>query len=146
MSDRTRIIFVDDEPFVLNGLERMLFDREDEWEMEFVSSAKEAITAFEVQPFDVIVTDMRMPEMDGSELLLFVQERWPAAKRIILSGQSEKEAVLRAIGPAHCFLPKPCNSEILYDTISQVRQFARYPAIVDGSRVAECVLSSSTCS
>ena len=122
MSDRTRIIFVDDEPFVLSGLERMLFDRDDEWEMEFVSSGKEAIAAFEAQPFDVIVTDMRMPEMDGAQLLLVVQERWPASVRIILSGQAEKEAVLRSIGPSHRFLPKPCDSDILYATISKARQ------------------------
>lgn len=122
MSDRTRIIFVDDEPCVLSGLERMLFDREDEWEMGFVSSGKEAIAAFEAHPFDVIVTDMRMPEMDGAQLLLVVQERWPASVRIILSGQAEKEAVLRSIGPSHRFLPKPCDSEILYATISKARQ------------------------
>lgn len=97
MADRTRIIFVDDEPCVLSGLERMLFDREDEWEMVFVSSGKEAIAAFEEQPFDVIVTDMRMPEMDGAQLLIIVQERWPVSVRIILSGQAEKEAVLRSI-------------------------------------------------
>ncbi len=117
MSSRTRILFVDDEPYVLSALERMLFDREDEWDMHFVDSGQLALEAFEQQPFRVVVTDMRMPEMDGAQLLIKIQQRWPLSVRIILSGQAEKESILRSIGPSHRFLPKPCDSNLLYESI-----------------------------
>ncbi|MGN6134161.1 MAG: HDOD domain-containing protein [Aureliella sp.] len=122
MPTKTRILFVDDEPHILSGLERMLFDCEDEWEMEFVTSGRAALVEFTRNPFDVLVTDMRMPEMDGAELLLAVQKQWPASVRIILSGQAEQEAILRAVGPSHQFLAKPCEFEKLRKTISRACQ------------------------
>ena len=64
-----RILFVDDEAKVLEGLERMLRPRRREWEMVFATSGAEALRLLEASPFDVIVTDMRMPEMDGAQLL-----------------------------------------------------------------------------
>jgi len=61
-----RVIFVDDEPNVLSGLRRSLYGMREEWEMVFVSGGLEALQAMEKQPFDIIVTDMRMPMMDGA--------------------------------------------------------------------------------
>ena len=64
----TRILFVDDEPMVLKGLQRTLRKMRIEWEMTFTSSAREALGILDQRPIDVIVSDLKMPEMDGIEL------------------------------------------------------------------------------
>jgi putative nucleotidyltransferase with HDIG domain len=105
-----RILFVDDEPMVLSGLQRSLRSMRDEWEMVFVTSGPEALQLMEQQPFDIIVTDMRMPVMTGAELLEQVKRRFPQCFRIILSGQADQETILRAVDPTHQYLSKPCDT------------------------------------
>jgi putative nucleotidyltransferase with HDIG domain len=104
-----RLIFVDDEPLLLQGLQRSLRSMAGEWTMDFVSSGAEALAKMESVPVDVVVTDMRMPGMDGAQLLHEVQKRYPETVRFVLSGQSSREAVLRFIGRSHQFLSKPCD-------------------------------------
>ena len=108
-----RILFVDDEPNILMGLKRTLHPMRTQWEMEFVSSGDEALGRLALSPFDAVVTDMRMPGMTGAELLDKVQEQYPHIIRIILSGQSDRESILRSLSPAHQFLSKPCEAERL---------------------------------
>lgn len=72
-----KILFVDDEPRVLDGLRRMLHARRHEWDMTFVTSGEEALKVLASAPYDVIVSDMRMPGMDGSQLLDEVRRRYP---------------------------------------------------------------------
>ena len=105
-----RILFVDDEAMVLSGLQRSLRSMRDEWEMAFVTSGPEALQMMEKQPFDIVVTDMRMPVMTGAELLEQVKSRFPQCFRIILSGQADQQTILRAVDPTHQFLAKPCDS------------------------------------
>ena len=105
-----RILFVDDEPMVLSGLQRSLRSMREEWEMAFVTSGPEALELMEQQPFDIIVTDMRMPVMTGAELLEQVKRRFPQCFRIILSGQADQQAILRAVDPTHQYLAKPCDT------------------------------------
>jgi HD-like signal output (HDOD) protein len=112
------VLFVDDDANVLQGLRRMLRSQRDTWNMAFADSAAAALREMEQRSFDVIVTDMRMPEMDGAKLLGIVRKRSPATVRIILSGYAEEECVLRTVGPAHRYLTKPCDHEALIDTIS----------------------------
>ena len=109
----TRILFVDDEPQVLDGLRRMLRPLAAEWEMEFVESGEEALTRISAQPFDVIVTDMRMPGMDGVQLLEQVRALHPDAIRIVLSGHSDPQTILRSVGSTHQYLSKPCDPDRL---------------------------------
>lgn len=113
------ILFVDDEPKILQGLGRMLRTMRTEWEMVFVDSGEKALTALSQRPFDVVVTDMRMPNMNGAELLTRVKQDYPDIVRIILSGHSDREMILRSIGPTHQFLSKPCNAEKLKRTITR---------------------------
>jgi len=87
--------------------------------MVFVDSATRAISELERAPFDVIVTDMRMPGTDGAELLKVVSERWPNVVRIVLSGYSEREQVLRLVPVAHQYLSKPCDAQRLVATIER---------------------------
>jgi len=108
-----RILFVDDEPMVLKGLERLLRGMRHEWEMEFVASGQAALEAMARAPFDVVISDMRMPGMDGAELLDQVKKRFSQTVRVVLSGQSDKDAVIRAVRPTHQYLSKPCDVEEL---------------------------------
>jgi HD-like signal output (HDOD) protein len=114
-----RVIFVDDEPRVLEGLKRMLRPKRNEWQMTFVGSAAEALNALKKEPCEVVVTDMRMPGMNGAELLEVVQREYPDTIRLILSGQAETESVMKALGVSHQFLSKPCDAEVLQGTISR---------------------------
>jgi YesN/AraC family two-component response regulator len=92
-----RILFVDDEPRVLQGIQRGLRGMRAEWETEFANSGAEALETMAQAPFDVVITDMRMPGMDGAQLLDLVKARFPRTVRIILSGQSDRETIF-AIG------------------------------------------------
>jgi HD-like signal output (HDOD) protein/CheY-like chemotaxis protein len=114
-----RILFVDDEPMLLSGLERTLHSMRKEWEMEFALGGRKALEALARAPFDVVITDMRMPEIDGAQLLEQVKQKYPNTIRFVLSGQSDRETILRAIGPTHQFLSKPCALEELKQKVAQ---------------------------
>jgi len=127
-----RVIFVDDEPRVLEGLKRMLRPKRNEWSMKFVGSAQAALDSLKSEPCEVVVTDMRMPGMSGAELLEVVQRDYPDTIRLILSGQAETESVMKALGVSHQFLSKPCDAEILQGTIARafaLRDLAGNPAV-----------------
>ena len=117
---KRRILFVDDEPMVLKGLQRTLRKMRDEWEMTFASSSKEALDILGAEPYDVIVSDLRMPEMDGAQLLAEVKSKHPEVVRIILSGQVEQEATFKSVQLAHQSLSKPCDADILKHTLNKL--------------------------
>ncbi len=114
-----KILFVDDEMNVLAGLKRMLRTQRNEWEMHFAGGGHAALELMQQHMFDVVVSDMRMPGMDGAELLTRVSELYPNTVRLVLSGQSEHEKIFRAVGPAHQFMSKPCDPEVLIGTIQR---------------------------
>jgi len=114
---KKRILFVDDEPRVLEGLQRTLRGMRQEWEMHFAGSGQEALEYLSKEPADVIVSDMRMPGMDGAQLLIEVKKRHPQIARIVLSGHSEEEAILKSVRPAHQYLAKPCDAETLKSVV-----------------------------
>jgi putative nucleotidyltransferase with HDIG domain len=108
-----RILFVDDEPKILEALQRMLRPQRNEWEMAFAPGGEAALAMLEAESFDVIVSDMRMPGVDGAALLETVREKYPGMLRVILSGYTELEASFRAVPVAHQFLLKPCDPDAL---------------------------------
>ena len=109
---------VDDEPMVLRGLQRSLRSMQDEWTMQFAGGGVEALEVMAKCPCDVIVTDMRMPGMDGAQLLNEVRRRSPHTVRVALSGQCDRETVMSAIGSTHQYISKPCDAKMLKDTIN----------------------------
>jgi putative nucleotidyltransferase with HDIG domain len=115
----TKILFVDDEANVLAGLRRMLRTQRNVWEMQFANGGAEAIELLSQEVFDVVVTDMRMPGVDGAALLTHVAQFHPNTVRLVLSGQSEHEKIFRAVGPAHQFMSKPCDPKVLISTIQR---------------------------
>lgn len=115
--ERARILFVDDEAHVLKGLRRSLLEMEPQFDIAFCDSAAAALDALDRQPADVVVSDMRMPRMDGAQLLDEVRRRHPATIRVILSGYAEAETILKTVAVAHVYLAKPCEPRILLDSI-----------------------------
>ncbi len=113
------VLFVDDEPNVLSGLKRMLRPRRAEWSLHFASSGREALELLQTLHCDVLVTDMRMPDIDGAELLRRTQASHPGVVRIVLSGHAELETALRAVPLAHQFMTKPTEPERLCRTIER---------------------------
>lgn len=126
-----KVLFVDDDMMVLSGVRRSLFSHRD-LECQYAASAEDALEALERGPFDVVVSDMRMPDMDGAGLLAVVAQRWPATLRIILSGQTGEAAALRAVPVAHQFLSKPCPTELLLETIRSGTRQRESPAAGPG--------------
>lgn len=142
-----RLLFVDDEKMVLEGLRRALHGMRDEWEMKFADGPLAALEALERDPFDAIISDMRMPVMDGAELLARVKERHCDVVRFILSGQSKQETILRTIAPAHQFLSKPCDVQELKQRLSQAfltRDLLRDPPLASIVSRLHCIPSLPT--
>jgi len=112
-----RILFVDDEPAILAGLRQLLRKQRNEWSMQFVEGGTAAIELLDRESFDVVVSDMRMPKVDGVAVLRYVKERHPETVRIVLSGYSTHEDSLKVLPIAHHFLSKPCRVDTLKTVI-----------------------------
>ncbi|HET8938523.1 MAG TPA: response regulator [Polyangiales bacterium] len=117
-----RVLFVDDEQQLLDGLRDVLRRQRKRWEMHFVSDGRVALERMQEKPFDAIVTDMRMPGMDGAALLAHIKKHYSATARIILSGEADRDSVMRALPHAHQFLSKPCDPDGLVAMIERVQQ------------------------
>lgn len=101
MDEEKTVLFVDDEVNILHSLERGLIDVE--YNCVFVNSGRKALQYLEQNPVNVIVSDMRMPEMDGLTLLKIVKERWPNVTRIVLTGYAQLTQVAATVNQADIF-------------------------------------------
>jgi YesN/AraC family two-component response regulator len=115
-----RILFVDDEIYLLEALKRIFKKKEDVWETIFVSSGEAAVELINKYRFDIIITDYKMPGMNGLELLTYVKERFSETKRILLSGQSETEIYNKVKEAAHIYLDKPYEPDALIKIIEEM--------------------------
>ena len=91
----------------------MLRSMRKEFDLQFAESGKEALELMETTEFDVVVSDMRMPGMDGAQLLTEIQGRYPYSIRIMLTGQANEESIMQTVGVVHQFLAKPCEPDHL---------------------------------
>jgi HD-like signal output (HDOD) protein/CheY-like chemotaxis protein len=114
-----RLLFVDDEPRILQGLRQGLRSKRHVWEMVFAEGGATALEEIDRGRFDAVISDMHMPGTDGAELLRRVKLSQPHALRIMLSGQMAESAAVRAAAIAHRFLAKPCDPETLVAILSQ---------------------------
>ena len=134
---KKRLLFVDDEPMVLQGLQRLLRPLREEWEMEFAGSGESALAHTAAAHYDVVITDMMMPGRDGAEFLARVREHSPKTVRLILSGHTSPELSMKCVGLAHQFLSKPCDAGTLRATLARVTQ----DSFAEGSaRIMELVV------
>ena len=111
------VLFVDDEEKLLDGLKRNLRGMRDSWEMQFASSGRQALSILQQTPIDVVVSDMRMPDIDGEALLAEIKNKYPGIIRIMLTGTTEKSSVFKSLKVAHQYLAKPCDAEKIKSTI-----------------------------
>lgn len=118
MSNRPVVLFVDDEPNILNGLKRYTRTKRKEWDIYFAASGEEALDHFKTQNVDALITDMRMPGMDGADLIERVSLLNPATIKFVLSGEADVDQSARTIGKTHRFLAKPCDPASIVEMIS----------------------------
>ena len=116
---KTKILFVDDDSNVLQGLRRMLHNMREQWDMSFANSGREALEVMAETPCDVVISDIRMPDMDGVELLTKIREDYPSALRIALSGETGKELGYKTARVVNQCLSKPIETEALKDAIER---------------------------
>ena len=113
------ILLVDDERPVLDGLRCRLHGMQRQWQMDYAESGHDALEKMGRQVYDVIVTDMRMPQMNGAQLLEVVRARWPQTIRIVLSGYCDARDTSVIVSLAHQFLSKPCEPKLLESVIQR---------------------------
>jgi HD-like signal output (HDOD) protein len=116
---KKRILFVDDEPSILAGLQNLLYKDRKRWDMVFALGGQLALDEIHKAPFDIVVSDMRMPGIDGAMLLNIIKDECPATVRIMLSGHADREAIVRALPALHQLLSKPCDAVTLRGAIER---------------------------
>ena len=114
---KTRILFVDDENVMLQALQRALRPMSNEWEMEFMDSAPQALERMRETPFDIVFSDMRMPVMSGADFLNAVMKEHPQTARFILSGNADPKLIFKCLGSVHQVLSKPCDQTSLKSVV-----------------------------
>lgn len=117
--DRKRLLIVDDEPSVLDGLRRILYRRKDKWKIEFVSNARDALSAMRNTKYDIVISDLKMPGMNGVVFVEKVKAKYPDVIRFMLSGYNDKKLIDRAMRSVHRFIAKPCPSGTIEQMIDQ---------------------------
>ena len=105
----TDVLFVDDDAATLALLTHRLKPLGSDWNPRFVAGPREALAALEQKPADVIISDFDMPVMDGAELMRRIRDRWPSSVRLILSGITDPDKLMRALPVTHQVLTKPCD-------------------------------------
>jgi HD-like signal output (HDOD) protein len=113
-----KVMFVDDEIMILKGLKRAFF--RNKWQILFADSGNKALKILEQESVDFIVSDMRMPGMNGVELFEKVATLYPQVVRIILSGHSDEEAAKKACFVAHQWFNKPCQPQVLEEMLEHI--------------------------
>lgn len=119
-----QVLLVDDEAPILSSLQRVL--RHTGYHLHFAQNSSEALNILTREDIDAVVSDMRMPEMDGSALLQRVRRNWPNVSRILMTGQADLEQTIRAIneGGVHHYVSKPWDDGALRSVLEQALERA----------------------
>ncbi|MDF2570464.1 MAG: hypothetical protein K0R55_2068 [Sporomusa sp.] len=129
-----RILFVDDESSILKSLERLFFDSD--YELLTAESGEAGLQILSDLAIDIVVSDMRMPGMDGHQFLKRVKNLYPSTTRLILSGYADENEILNSLidGSCNLYLFKPWNGDDICQKITQIfetRQIFRNPNLLD---------------
>jgi CheY-like chemotaxis protein len=138
---RPRVLFVDDEPYVLEGIQRSLYK---EFHTDVAGGGEEGLCKLQENgPYCVVVSDMRMPGMDGAEFLSKVHDRVPDTVRVMLTGYADMQAAMRAVnqGRIFRFLNKPVSPEELIVTLRAC--IDQYRLVHEGKEVLENTLADT---
>lgn len=120
-----RLLVVDDEPLVLRSIERLLSRSGPGWSLRCAHSGREAIKLLESNCFDVIISDLQMPKMSGTELLSYAQMRYPEMVRVVLTGLGSAEWIFRSAPTAHQYLTKPFDPDQFVAGVERALQLRR---------------------
>lgn len=121
-----RIMFVEDNELLLELYGLLLADCRDEWETFLAPEGETALKRLQQTPFDVVVSDMQMPGMDGIQLLTEVARLYPQSSRIIISGVSDQAIAVDSLNCTHLFIPKPFDANILKSTLARIGSLDAY--------------------
>ncbi|MEQ8739130.1 MAG: response regulator [Rhodospirillales bacterium] len=113
-----RILIVDDDISVLKALQRNLKRLAPDWTVAFAQDAGEALMAAKLAPYDVVVTDIRMPAMNGVELLARFAARYPNVLRVAFSEKFDALTTYSITPCPHRYIAKPCDAKDLYTAVS----------------------------
>lgn len=116
---RIKVLIVDDDPSVLDGLRRALRRIADSWEVTFAQDGAEALMTAKLYPFDVLITDIRMPNMHGIALLGRFSERYPNTMRVAFSDKFDALTVYSLTECSHSYISKPCTAGALYSFVNE---------------------------
>jgi HD-like signal output (HDOD) protein len=140
-----RVLLVDDELRLLDGLRRAMRACRVRWNMAFALGGGEALSHLSTEAVDIVISDMRMPGVDGPLLLGEIARLYPDTIRIVLSGQTDAASTRHAMRVAHQFLAKPIAAPALVETIIRLRNARRRLAddVLRGRASAVSVLPAS---
>ncbi|MBI4697411.1 MAG: response regulator [Nitrospirae bacterium] len=114
-----KILIIDDEPIVRVSCQRTLIG--EGYDMKLASSGKEGIQYLEKEAFDLVLLDLKMPDMDGVDVLTKIKATWPETKVIMITGYSTVETAVKTLKlGAFNYLEKPFTPDLLLDTIKDV--------------------------
>ncbi len=116
---KKRILFVEDNPLLLQMYQAML-EGDSQWDVSTAEGGYQALELMKSSPFDVVVSDMRMPRMSGLELMTEVRQDFPRSSRIVVSGLNDQEEVARSLDSTHQFLAKPFDVKALRSTLNRI--------------------------
>ncbi|RDE24214.1 HDOD domain-containing protein [Motiliproteus coralliicola] len=133
---RRRVLFVDDDTNVLDGYRRLFRQQRDHWDMTFCDSGAQALEKLEAESFDVLVTDMQMPGMNGAELMSHAVNVAPGVARIVLTGYASMSSSVEATDLAHQLLNKPCDIDTLKEAIEHS---CKVQSIITSDRVKQAI-------
>lgn len=117
--EKQRVLFVDDEPGIIDGFRRILRRHRNRWELDFAHSGDHAMAMLAQNPYDIVISDIRMPGMHGVELLDRIKQNYPDTLRIVVSGHADMELTLESARVAHQFIAKPVESDVLLGRIER---------------------------
>jgi HD-like signal output (HDOD) protein/ActR/RegA family two-component response regulator len=117
---KKHILFVDDDPLLREFYAVMMDKEASRWTIALAENGAWALAILAGKKFDVVVSDLRMPEMDGIELMREVRQRSPQTSRIIISGLGDQEQIAKGLETTHQFLAKPVKPKELFATLSRI--------------------------
>jgi HD-like signal output (HDOD) protein len=123
---KKHILFVDDDPLLLEFYAVMMDKLEDGWNSANADNGARALELLAATKFDVVVSDLRMPQMNGIELMREVRRLYPQTSRIMISGLGDQEEIARGLETTHQFLTKPVKSGELRATLSRIGKLDAY--------------------
>lgn len=132
-----KILCVDDEANILSALRRTLTSFG--YNVITAKSGQEGLKTLQQEPVQLVISDMRMPGMDGVSFLEYVSVRWPDTVRVLLTGYSSLESTIDAVNRGHvyCYIAKPWDDDDLKVTVSQALSY--YNVLMENKRLADKV-------